>query len=242
MTPEHLAIVALVAVLSVVQSVFGMGLLVFGTPILVLAGMEFTTVLQLMVPASFSISVLQVLFAGPDRPRVSAQLYLLCLPAIALGLWLAADTPLSGIVDLLVAGVLLASALIRAWAPSRAWLTGVLRRHTAVYHLAMGLCHGLTNLGGALLAVLAGGLYGDKRAVRYVVAHYYLAFSIIQIAVLFAIGRPPAVAEAAPLIAVATTVYLVIGRRVFARTSDAAYQTAMTLFIAAFGVMVLLKS
>ena len=45
---------AIIALLAVVQSIFGMGILVFGTPTLLLIGFDFTTVLGLLLPSSMA--------------------------------------------------------------------------------------------------------------------------------------------------------------------------------------------
>lgn len=243
MTPEYLAILAVVAVLSVVQSIFGMGILVFGTPTLLLMGYDFITTLQYLLPASFAISLLQVLTAGSSRVPVSRYLYLLCLPGIGIGLQLIDTSPLTSLVSTLIGATLLLSALVRVWPPSQKLLTIVLERHGATYHLIMGVVHGLTNLGGALLAVFASGTNTDKRAIRYTVAHYYLAFSVIQMIFLATfMGHHEILIANFPAAVISATVYLLIGNRIFIRTSNPFYNSALTIFIAVYGVVVLLKS
>ena len=242
MTVEYLSILAVVAVLSVVQSIFGMGILIFGTPTLLLMGYDFTTALGCLLPASFAISLLQVLSAGSSRVRVSRYLYLLCLPGIAIGLWLTESSPLALWTNILVGGTLLLSALVRLWSPSRRLITVLLEKHLPTYHLVMGLIHGLTNLGGALLAILAGGINTEKEKIRYTVAHYYLAFSIIQMLLLAtAMGHQGILVANLPTAAVSTLVYLLFGNRIFIRTSNQSYNFALTVFTAIYGVAVLLK-
>jgi len=46
---------------SVIQSVFGVGVLLFGTPLLLLLGYEFVDALGVLLPVSIAISTLQVL-------------------------------------------------------------------------------------------------------------------------------------------------------------------------------------
>lgn len=242
MTPEYFYILAVVAVLSVVQSLFGMGVLVFGTPTLLLMGYDFIATLGYLLPASFAISLMQVLAAKSDAAPVSRYLYLLCLPGIAAGLWLAGAGPLASWTNILIGGTLLASALVRFWAPSRKPLTVLLERHFPAYHLVMGVIHGLTNLGGALLAILASGTSDEKEVIRGTIAHYYLAFSAVQMLFLAAVmGRYDILIANLPAAALAAAVYLLIGRHIFSRTGNPAYNTALSAFIAAYGAIVLLK-
>ncbi len=242
MTPEYLTIVAVVALLSVVQAFFGMGVLIFGTPTLLLLGYDFLTTLSYLLPASFAISLLQVLTAGANRVPVSRYLYLLCLPGIGAGLWFAGSSPLAAWTNALIGGTLLLSALVRFWSPSRRLLSVLLERHLPSYHLAMGIVHGLTNLGGAFLAILASGTNTEKDAIRYTVAHYYLAFSAIQMLLLATVmGQRDILVGNLPVAAVSAAVYLFVGNHLFARASNLSYNISLTVFIAVYGVVVLLR-
>lgn len=242
MTVEYLTILAVITLLSVVQSFFGMGILVFGTPTLLLMGYDFTTTLGYLLPASFAISLLQVLTAGPSRVPISRYLYLLCLPGIGAGLWLTESNTLASWTNSLIGGVLLLSALIRFWNPSRQLLTLMLEKHFPTYHLFMGTIHGLTNLGGAFLAILASGTNTDKGAIRYTVAHYYLAFSIIQMLILAVfMGHHDIIIANWPAVITSATVYLLIGNRIFSRFSNTSYNIALTMFMGIYGVVILLK-
>lgn len=242
MTMEYLTILAVIAILSVVQSIFGMGVLIFGTPTLLLMGYNFTTTLGYLLPASFAISLLQVLSAGSSRVLVSRYLYLLCLPGIGVGLWLTEASPLASWTNALVGGALLLSALVRVWRPSRNLVATLLEKHFPTYHLIMGLIHGLTNLGGALLAILASGMDTEKEAIRYTVAHYYLAFSFIQMLLLATImGHHGILIANWPAAIISSLVYVVIGNRIFIRTSNQSFGVALTIFTAIYGAAVLLK-
>lgn len=237
---ESLAILAVIAVLAVVQSIFGMGVLVFGTPTLLLMGHDFIATLAYLLPASFAISLLQVLTAGSSRVPVSRYLYLLCLPGIGLGLWLAGASPLTPWIKIFVGGTLLFSALVRL-SPLLCKLVNVLmERQLPTFHLIMGVVHGLTNLGGAMLAILASGTNTDKEAIRYTVAHYYLAFSFIQMLFLAIImGQHNALIYNFSGAVISAAVYLLIGNRVFSRTTNPSYNIALTIFMAFYGVIVL---
>jgi uncharacterized membrane protein YfcA len=242
MSPEYFLILAVIAVLSIVQSLFGMGVLVFGTPTLLLMGYDFITTLGYLLPASFAISLLQVLTAGSDRVPVSRYLYLLSLPAIAIGLWFADAGPLASWTKILIGGTLLLSALVRLWPSAQRPFTVLLKNHSPTYHLIMGATHGLTNLGGALLAILASGTNSDKKAIRYTIAHYYLAFSIVQmLSMAIIMGHSNMLIANLPATAVSAVVYLFIGNRIFSQTSTLAYNKALAMFIAVYGVVVLLK-
>lgn len=106
----------------------------------------------------------------------------------------------------------------------------------------MGLVHGLTNLGGALLAILVTGQHGEKGAIRYMVAHYYLAFGAVQILMIATLlGETERLLQGLPMAGVAAAVYLLIGNRIFLWTANPIYQNGLTLFISVYGIAVLLS-
>jgi uncharacterized membrane protein YfcA len=241
MTIEYLVILVVITLLSVVQSFFGMGVLVFGTPTLLLMGYDFITTLGYLLPASFAISLLQVLTAGSSRAPVSRYLYLLCLPGIGIGLWLTDASSQTSWTNFLIGGTLLLSAMIRIWSPSRKLLAILLEQHLPTYHLVMGVIHGLTNLGGALLAILASGRNSEKEAIRFTIAYYYLAFSSIQMLLLAIMGHHYIFVNNLPTAAISAIVYLFVGNKIFTRSSNQFYNIALNLFIAAYGVAILLR-
>jgi uncharacterized membrane protein YfcA len=53
-------IMLIVAVTSVIQSMFGAGILLFGTPLLLLFGYEFIDILIVLLPISLAINLLQI--------------------------------------------------------------------------------------------------------------------------------------------------------------------------------------
>jgi len=242
MTIEYILILSIIGVLSVIQSFFGMGVLVFGTPTLLLMGYDFITTLGYLLPASFAISLLQVLTAGSNRVPISHYLYLLCLPGIVIGLWLTDASAITSWTNRLVGGTLLLSALIRFWCPSQKMSAVLLDRYLPIYHLVMGVTHGLTNLGGALLAILASGRNNEKEAIRYTIAHYYLAFSSIQMLVLATtMGHYGILINNLSTAVVAAVVYLLVGNRIFKSSNNQYYNFALSLFITAYGVAILLR-
>ena len=132
--------------------------------------------------------------------------------------------------------------MVRLWAPSRMLFTIMLDKHFPTYHLIMGVIHGLTNLGGALLAILASTTNNDKVAIRHTVAHYYLAFSVVQMLFLATImGHRDILIANLPAAATSAAVYLLVGNHIFGRTSNTSYNMALTIFIAIYGVVVLLR-
>ena len=96
-----------------------------------------------------------------------------------------------------------------------------------------------------LITAFFGGYYrtnSDKDVIRYTIAHYYLAFNSVQMLLLVRLlGQHGILLANLPSIAVAATVYSLVGNRIFDRISNPSYDMTLTMFIAAYGIVVLLK-
>lgn len=232
-------VIGLVVVLSTVQSVFGVGLLVFGTPILLLLGLPFAQVLGYLLPCSITISALQLATSGglaldPLRRRFLA----LTVPAVvvATAVTLAWGSP--NRVRLIVGVMLIISAGLRvASSGVHSRLGTQVRRHQSVLLLVLGLIHGASNLGGGLLTVLVGASYREKSQIRRQIAFCYGAMACMQLAVLVASGRAvfSVLSLALPVLSAGT--YLLVGQRAFRQAGQHAYQRALTAMILGVGVL-----
>jgi len=232
----------IVAIFAIIQSIFGMGILVFGTPTLLLLGFEFSTVLALLLPSSVLISLTQVVTSGSIAlQRREKQNIVICTLFVLGFLALILKLQLKINIDILVGGVLLFSALVRLSPAFRATVKKLLSKNERFFVALMGAVHGLTNMGGALLALYASSTREGKFEIRTAISRYYLAFGLIQLST-FAVLKFDALSIygfiAAPL---ALFVYIVVGNLIFKKTSSFAYERLVTFFIAAYGVIVLAK-
>ncbi|MEQ9328306.1 MAG: hypothetical protein RJQ21_13540 [Rhodospirillales bacterium] len=242
MNTELLPVIGIVALLAVVQSVFGMGILVFGTPTLLLMGYPFAETLQLLLPASASISLLQVLRAGGRPPKISKKLYVLCLPAVGLGLLAATRLADPVLLVALIGLTLTATALLRSSARLGAALTRFVQSNDSLFQVLMGGVHGLTNLGGALLSVYAVSISENKHSIRFVVAYFYFSFSVVQMATLALQGLYETLLSGLIVAVPAAVIFITIGQRVFLAASHPVYVKAFTIFSGIYGLLLLWRT
>ncbi|KVT56567.1 TSUP family transporter [Burkholderia ubonensis] len=232
-----------VALLAIVQSVFGMGILVFGTPTLLLMGYDFTSVLGLLLPASVSISAVQAWSARqlpiPPSERFTMAI---CAAAVLVSLALLVRMNLKARVDLLIGVAMLSAAAVRYSSRLQVRLRAFVQARSRLYVASMGIVHGLTNMGGALLALYAASRYDDKHAMRAAISRYYLLFGVIQLGTL-ALLRPAALSvQGAVMAPLAVAIYFAVGNVLFARARAPLYERAMTAFIGVYGAVVLAKT
>ena len=77
---DHLLEIFLILILIAIQSIFGVGLLLFGTPSFLLFGYDFANTINILMPVSITISSLQF-FKSKIKDRKFVNEYnLYCLP------------------------------------------------------------------------------------------------------------------------------------------------------------------
>lgn len=236
-------LVPIIALLAVIQSVFGMGILVFGTPTLLLLGYDFATVLGWLLPASMSVSAIQVWSARRvPLARHERGAMVSCGVIAMLSLAFLLYKNIKAGADVLIGLILLSAAAIRYSSRLQSRLRVAVCRHRRMYVAVMGVVHGLTNMGGALLAVYAASSYGQKEEVRAAVARYYLMFGAIQLCALAVLRRSALSCEGIAMAPVAGIVYFAAGNMLFQRAAAPLYERALTAFIGFYGAVVLSKA
>lgn len=233
--------VTVLALLAIVQSVFGVGLLVFGTPTLLLLGYSFSETLATLLPASLAVSILQMVRSGAPPAPFARRFVGWCIGPIAVTLAIVLTTKLHTSLDLAVATLLIVFVALRM-APrigesAKQWVTS----HERFWLVLMGVVHGLSNLGGALLLLFAASRSRDKTEIRATVAFCYSCFATIQLIVL-AWFAPDAMSVAQiSYAAIGGAVFLAFGQRVFKRLSAPAFDKALTLCAAGYAVLLALR-
>ncbi|HET7085984.1 MAG TPA: TSUP family transporter [Rhizomicrobium sp.] len=235
-------IFAIIAGLAVVQSLFGIGLLVFGTPTLLLLGYPYQQALAILLPASLAVSLLQ-LRAVPRLDRSFAlQFAGWCLAPLAVTLAAVSLLHLRASLNLAVALALSFFVMLRLFPDLESQAASFLRRHQKAWLVLMGMTHGISNLGGSLLTILANALQREKEQVRSVIVHCYVCFALVQLTVLglttphFFSWRQLAYAAAS------AGVFLVVGRQIFDFVSAPAFRRLFTGFMASYAGLLGLRA
>lgn len=240
---DALTLLAVVAAYSVIQSVFGVGLLVFGTPTLLLAGFSFEEVLAYLLPCSIVISAVQVHEGGLSLEPIRRKFLVYTAPAVLVGTVLVLVVLNHKLnIRSLVGAMLILTAAVRLLPPLREQMRRMIRNRLSLFLGGLGIVHGLSNLGGGVLTVIVSSLYREKDDMRKHIAFGYGVMGAIQLATLFATRAvtwdwrlqlllPP----------LAGLMYYVLGQRVFEATRQGVYEVSLTALIAAFGILLLVS-
>ncbi len=226
-----------VCAFSIVQSLFGVGLLVFGTPTLLLQGYSFPETIAFLLPGSLLISLMQMMHGRQHIRQLRNSFLLYCVPFIVVGLALVLSTILIIDIKLLVGATLILSGIMRCDRRAQERLASLLKRYTPFYLMVMGFIHGISNMGGGFLTIFVGTLYTDKEKTRANIAFGYFVFAVSQIGLLL-ILQPQVFNIYCLLLAVmALGTYMTVGNFIYVKSSRAMYQRLITAFMLAYGVV-----
>ncbi|MDC1032326.1 TSUP family transporter [Candidatus Marinimicrobia bacterium] len=164
---------------SVIQSMFGTGVLLFGTPLLLLYGYDFQFVLTVLLPTSVMINFFQLMNKYNDIDiQFYKKLVLWCVPLIVLFLYFTSLNPIK--INIIVGAFIIIIALKEVSSLISKGIN-IIIKHEVFYLILTGVVHGITNLGGALLSSIVFSKNLSKEKTRATIAICYLTFAVFQI-------------------------------------------------------------
>ena len=171
----------IIIILSIFQSVFGIGLLLIGTPTFLLLGYNFFDVLNILIPFSIIISLLQIMYSKETNLRFSKKMIIYCIPALILALYILIKNENSINIILLTSLTIIFFSLINL----SKFKDIVFKKDSDVKMnislILLGIIHGFTNLGGSLLTLISANISNKKDLMRYNIASGYLILGIVQL-------------------------------------------------------------
>ena len=182
--PEFLLVFFIIFICGIIQSLLGIGLLIFGTPTLLLLGYDYVYVLIIILPCSILISFLQI-FKKKDFVFGKKYLYFYTIPTLSIGVFLIIDNKLDINVIKYIGAILFCIGVIRVNKKLNLFFKKLVTKFTVPYCLFIGLIHGLFNMSGAFLTVFMSSVNDSAEKIRVSIAYWYLVFAIIQIFILF---------------------------------------------------------
>lgn len=175
----------LIIILSIFQTIVGIGILVLGTPVLLLFGLEMIEVMTILLPLSIINSITNVIYLKKKFKRVGIDFkmrnyfFLICLPGIFIGLIFLKIFNNVLNFNLLVAFVIwsfLAISFINKKKKiqiSDAFKKGLI--------FLTGIIHGVTNSGGSLLSILIVNTHSKNvNFIRYQIIFFYFFLALFH--------------------------------------------------------------
>jgi uncharacterized membrane protein YfcA len=216
--------------------------LVFGTPTLLLLRYSFADALAILLPASITISLLQACRSRGHSVAFVRSFAGWCLVPLTSSLAAILLFDLHASLNVFVSILLAVFVILRLYPDvnehAREWVA----QHQRTWLVLMGVVHGVSNLGGALLLIFAASRFRRREDIRALIAFCYACFAAIQLTVL-AVSMPSACGwSQVGYATVAGVVFLLIGQRVFRWVSAPAFDWLLTLVAGAYAALLGLRS
>jgi len=177
---EFLEII-IITLLIIIQSIFGVGLLLFGTPSFLVLGYDFANTINILMPVSITISALQFLRSKVKDKVFITEYNLFCLPFLIIFLLIALKFKYLFDFKLLVALLLVFSSILILNKKKFSSFRKTFFKLKKIVLIGIGSVHGLTNMGGSFLAIYSTLVSENvKEVARYYICYGYLIMGLFQ--------------------------------------------------------------
>ena len=234
--------ILIIAVLIFFQSIFGIGLLLFGTPTFLLLGYNFLDVLNILLPVSITISAIQFFLSDVENKEFKYNFNCFCLPPLILALYFIINFLDKIDFELYIAILIICFSILSLNRKKIKYLKNFTLFKQRLLLSILGLIHGISNLGGSLLAILSPIINNEeKNKTRYSIAYGYLITGIIQILVLYFFSNNH--------IKYFNLIYVILvfiiyfpAQKIFKKFKDNNFSNFLNIFALFYGLIILLKN
>jgi len=238
---DFLIILIIISLFTIVQSLFGIGILVFGTPTLLFLGYEFTEVLSYLLPSSIAISFCQIY---PNQKYIELYKFnvlLYLLPMVVIGL-LVVIYFIEFNLMFFVGIILFFTSITRLSTSLTSYFNIFLSNNFKFGLMITGFIHGLSNLGGAPLLAITNGLYDNKKEIQVNIAYAYFTMAIIQLVILYITHMFIFEVHIIFFPLISILIFWFFGNRIFLWATESFYYNILTFFIFCYALLLIFKS
>ena len=232
--------ILIVALLIAFQSIFGIGLLIFGTPIFLLINYSFVETLNILLPVSITISLLQFFFGQRKNFNFIKDFNYFSLPflAISLSIILLIHNKIN--FEIVVATIILLSSFLSLKKHRFSFFKKITKLKKILILISIGVIHGTTNMGGTLLSIYSTILNNEKSDIRSCISYGYLIMGIIQLALLFVFEYSKLSINKFYYILLIIPIYYPM-QKVFSKFENYKYSKILNIFALIYSLIIFLK-
>lgn len=234
-------IIIIILFTSIIQSIFGTGVLLFGTPLLLLNDYSFTSALTILLPVSILINILQLINKAKNIDiKFYKKICLFSVPAIILFLYFVSINTAFNTNSLI--GAILIVIGLKEVIPAIDKSIDFTIKFEKIYLLIMGMIHGISNLGGALLSAIVFSKNLTKEQTRATIAISYLTFAIFQIITLtFSLNSNFLNTNNIMYWLIGVFIFLVVEKFIYININETIYNKIFTTFLFFTGIFLMFK-
>ena len=230
----------IIFILIAIQSIFGVGLLLFGTPSFLLLGYDFANTINILMPVSITISALQFFKSKVSDRNFIKEYNLFCLPFLILFLVLALKFKHLLDFKILVAFLLIFSSILILNKRRFSSFKKIFFNSKKYILIGIGCVHGLTNMGGSFLAIYSTLISKNiKEFARYYISYGYLIMGILQFITVLFISFKILDFNKLYYIFLATIIYFPT-QKIFKNINDKKFSKYINLIALIYGLLILI--
>lgn len=234
--------ILIITVLSFFQSIFGVGLLLFGTPLFLILENDFLNSLNVLIPISIMISFLQIKSRNVSfkENNFVKKFNIICIPSLLITLIFFVNSYKNFNINLIVSLVIISFSLMNILLGKKLIKKKNNKTFDNLIFLMIGCVHGMTNLGGSLLALASARMNDTKEQVRYCIAYGYLFMGVLQLIFINLFTNAKLSIFKLSFLIIPIMIYK-ISQVLFKNLSNIRYNLILNLIALNFGIFILIK-
>ena len=231
--------IIIITILIIIQSIFGVGLLLFGTPSFLVLGYDFANTINILMPVSITISALQFFRSKVKDKVFIAEYNIFCLPFLVTSLFIALKFKYLFDFKLLVALLLVFSSILILNKKKFSSFRKTFFKLKKIVLIGIGSVHGLTNMGGSFLAIYSTLVSENvKEVARYYICYGYLIMGLFQYIRVLSIGYDSLNFTKLYYLVIALLIYFPT-QKIFKNIDDRKFSNYINIIALAYGLLIL---
>ena len=167
----------IIFLLSIIHSIFGIGLLAIETPLLLLLDYDFLIILKILLPCSILISAFQIC-KTKNILKADKTIIHRSVPYVFLGALIIYFFSSNINFKMTIGFSILIVLFLKTFLKKKIDL--LIRKNKTILISFTGFFHGLTNTGGSLISLIFQSLKKNKYEVQGCIAYTYFLYALIQ--------------------------------------------------------------
>ena len=232
--------IIIITLLIIIQSIFGVGLLLFGTPSFLVLGYDFANTINILMPVSITISALQFLRSKVKDKVFITEYNLFCLPFLIIFLLIALKFKYLFDFKLLVALLLVFSSVLILNKKKFSSFRKTFFKLKKIVLIGIGSVHGLTNMGGSFLAIYSTLVSENvKEVARYYICYGYLIMGLFQYILVLSISYENLNFNKLYYLVLALLIYFPT-QKIFKNIDDRKFSKYINIIALTYGLLILI--
>ena len=236
----------LIIFIVAVQSILGIGVLVLGTPILLLLDMSMIDIMNYLLPISIFTSLFNLVIMKfkdntfyYDVARLK-NFFIICVPFVFIGLITLRYLHNYINFDYLVSLTIILTLIFRSKLSK--YLKSLSHNINKIILMIIGIIHGVTNSGGTLLSIMLVNLNATKKNSRNEITLFYFFLALIQLLLFYSVFGIKLSFYDFDLIIIYTLIGVFLGNILLNFTGDFLYKKLIYLLAFITSILLIFKN